>query len=133
MQPVYEVTLPTGFGYVCVLHRHPTYGDVLGVDPTVCERPSPDPTGIVHEQVVIFPIEAAIKAQSLSARHVGDRVVEEPPPLCFKFAVRDKNGDPIYWWLWDGDEIKIAGDDLDLDAMPERKVLTPQELIALWV
>jgi len=131
-QPIYEIALPAGFGYVAVILRHATYGTILGVDRTLHQIQQRDLTGFTADQIVIFPLEAAVKAQTLSARHIGERPVADVPRLCFKFAVRDKDGDPIYWWLWNGDTIEIAGDDCDLSQLPERTVLTQKELVALW-
>jgi hypothetical protein len=37
-----------------------------------------------------------------------------------KFAVRDEDGQPIYWWLWDGDTIEVASTDMNIAALPER-------------
>jgi len=130
--PVFEITLPNGFGYLTVLRRHPTYGDVLGLEPTLFEKPVKETDTLSLNRIVIFPLAAALKAGTLIARHISNNEQGLDPQITFKFAVRDTAGDPIYWWLWDGEAIKIADLDQDLSTLPERRVLTTKELMAIW-
>lgn len=131
-QAVYEIALATGFGYVSILCTHPTYGDVLGVDTAIHETRLKDPGTFTFDQIVIFPLEAAVTSRTVIAQHIGDRPVSDNTPIIFKFAVRDRAGDPIYWWLWDGDQIKLADANEDLDALPERRVLSPRAFLGVW-
>lgn len=131
-QPIFEITLAKGFGYVSLLRSHPTYGDILGVDLTLYRKPLVRLGTFNVNRIVISPLLAAIKATAVSARKIEERTVQNDPDIIFKFAVRDNAGDPIYWWLWDGDVIKIADADEDLSSLPERRVLTPVELLNSW-
>lgn len=129
---VYEIALPNGYGYVRVLRHHPTYGEILTVDQTVYGTPLQDVSALAADKIVIFPLSATARSQEVSFRRMSDTLTAPETPFLFKFAVRDQNGDPIYWWLWDGDEIQISGDDKDIADLPERKILTKKEFLSMW-
>ena len=50
----------------------------------------------------------------------------------FRMPIRDKQGNIVYWWFWDGRGLSY---DTELDAatadLPMREVLTGQRLLAL--
>lgn len=130
--PVYEITLPAGFGYVSVLRWHPTYGDILGVDVTPSDEPLIDTDAFKFGRIVIFPLRAAMAAKRLPARYAGDLQPQQAPNITFKFAVRDQSGGAIYWWLWDGAAITLADARQDLSSVPERRVLTQKDFMNIW-
>jgi hypothetical protein len=56
--------------------------------------------------------------------------VTEPPR--FRMAVRDKAGDVLYWWLWDGDTLSVCTDPDEAErALPLREITGAERFRAL--
>lgn len=128
---VFEIRLDDGFGYVQLRACHAVYGDILDVDMRKYEVSPQDPERLVFSKTVIFPLRA-LSNGSISGSLTGHQRLKRSGTPEFKFAVRDGSGDPIYWWTWNGNSISPAAADQDLDHLPERRVLTATELLALW-
>lgn len=130
---VVEIEMDGKYCYARVLRVHPTYREILALSPTGFASPCDDGARLRFSEVVIFPLGSALRSGRITGRVRPDLSDAPHRPLPrFKFAVRDGAGSPVYWWLWDGDTIEIAGSDDDLDALPERKMTSLAELRAFW-
>jgi hypothetical protein len=47
----------------------------------------------------------------------------------FGLAVKDRAGEPVYWWHWDGDGLRLAPDGANC-ALPLREITPVKTLIA---
>jgi len=127
-----ELRLEGGLGYVLATHAHPAYPEVLSVLPGLrAERPA-DPKTLAAEdgRRVLFPLGAALAAGALDGEVVA-RVDPRPAPFpTFRSPVRGRDGEPLYWWLWDGAGVRPA--DGPTDDIPVRKVLSRDAFLALF-
>ncbi|MEP4196489.1 MAG: hypothetical protein ABJL99_12745 [Aliishimia sp.] len=116
---------------VCV---HPTYHEVLAIDPNRYDALLASPDALSFSEFVIAPLSQALQLGRLKGQvesHLSHHSLLTMP--LFRFAVRDSNGLPIYWWLWDGNSIKIAEADRDISGLPERKLTSISDLKTRWV
>jgi hypothetical protein len=120
--------------YAKCLSVHPTYGEILTLDLQRYEEPVQSACDLTFSEFVIFPLSQALDGGRLHGQVEGHLSTITPSVMPrFKFAVRDGDGQPIYWWLWDGNTIEIASTDMNLAALPERKMTTLSELISRWM
>jgi len=120
------------FRYARVLHIHPTYRDVLALDPGRYAAPAGKDT-LTFSRIVMAPLSYHIRRDPSLGRVRPDLRSQRAAPFpTFKFAVRDAAGAPIYWWLWDGDAIRIAPPEEDLAALPDRRLASLDDLFAIW-
>ena len=135
---IVEIELTSGFGYVEVCHLHDTYPEVLKVCTKKFAEPVEIPQALVFDQICIFPLTMVIASGKLPGKiiyeNVGNnsRFNKAPSFPLFKFAVRDKDGEELYWWLWDGENLELAGKDTVLSDLPERRVMLLNEFSALF-
>ncbi|MGR3502483.1 hypothetical protein [Pseudaestuariivita sp.] len=47
----------------------------------------------------------------------------------FRLAVRDLSGQPLYWWYWSGDGLRLAPDPVDM-RLPLRQITPLEDVIA---
>ncbi|MEP5730324.1 MAG: hypothetical protein ABJL67_13260 [Sulfitobacter sp.] len=116
---------------VCV---HPTYHEILAIDPNGYDVPVATSDMLSFSEFAIAPMSHALQLGRLKGQ-VESHLSNQNPltiPL-FRFAVRDSAGRPIYWWLWDGQSIKIAGPDCDISCLPDRKMTSISDLTSRWV
>ena len=128
---VFEVEHETGFRYVQLRACDAVYGDVLDVDTQTYADPTEDPNRLTFSKTVIFPLSAASN-EGLNVKCIGRARMPKLGMPAFKVAVRDANGEPIYWWIWKGGGITLAPPDCDLDDLPDRRILRMADLLALW-
>ncbi|MGI9378352.1 MAG: hypothetical protein ACR2OW_01790 [Methyloligellaceae bacterium] len=131
---IYEIDLTRGFGYAKVTHYHQTYPDVLRIDPRNYDHPLEDPGDANFENIVLYPLAQSIEGGRIKARKcLNDphfpRVLPFPN---FRFAIRDRQGHSIYWWIWNGDSIVPADPDQDISNLPIRRILSRDEFIEIW-
>ncbi|MEO9684599.1 hypothetical protein [Tateyamaria sp.] len=116
---------------VCV---HPTYHEILAIDPNRYEVPVATSDALSFSEFAIASMSHALQSGSLKGQ-IQNHLSNQNPltmPL-FRFAVRDSAGRPIYWWLWDGQSIKIAEPGCDISCLPDRKLTSISDLTSRWV
>ncbi|QIE56919.1 hypothetical protein G5B40_16625 [Pikeienuella piscinae] len=130
-----EINTEAGRGYVLVTHLHPAYPEALRVYSGLhVARPAKLAEATAAPfSIVLFPLSAAMLDGEL-AGEVVDRLpvpaAERAYPL-FRTPIRDRNGDAIYWWLWDGDAITPAEEGRDIAHLPVREVVGVETLLGL--
>lgn len=131
---IYEISFSSGYGYVKVTHHHQTYLDVLRIDTKKYDHALDDPSNANFEVLVLYPLSHSIESGKIKARKcLSDPSSAESTPFPeFRFAVLNRRGDPIYWWIWNGDSIKPADPDKDISDLPIRQILSPDEFNKIW-
>jgi hypothetical protein len=68
-------------------------------------------------------------SDSVKVRYVGygEIPAHERAFPTFRLPIRNKSGDILYWWAWDGDGLKISQEAANAE-MPLREVLTTENL-----
>jgi hypothetical protein len=86
--------------------------------------------------VAMIPLDSALDKLGRAHEVVGHvEVPEEQKPFpTFRMPIRDKKGEIVYWWFWDGRGLSY---DVELDdaqkALPLREVMTGTRFLDLLV
>lgn len=137
LQPgdIVEIETPEGFFYAQMTHSHSAYPEVVRFFSGVHTAPLDDlarlsaaPTAFV----AMFPLGGALDTGTLVGRNRGALPI--PNDLrsfpTFKMPIRDKQGEVVYWWLWEGDGLSYTvPQDGSYDALPMREVMTVSDLV----
>ncbi|MBO6807535.1 hypothetical protein [Thalassospira sp.] len=133
---IIEITLPQGFGYLQVTHNHPAYPEVVRALPG---RHPARPANIAElakgktEFTLMLPLFSALKQGMIKGEKVGAAKIPANDSTfpTFRMPIRDKQGNVVYWWFWDGEGLHYeANPDASTDQMPLREITTADALIA---
>ncbi|MFP4274369.1 MAG: hypothetical protein ACLFRU_05020 [Paracoccaceae bacterium] len=131
---VVEITCPGGFGYVHLLHKHPSYPPAVRCHRGLHRTRAADPAALVREEsgtVALLPLATILTRLDLPARKVAELPVQESFPR-FRMAIRDPAGRVLYWWFWDGDTLSYSADPAEAEsALPLRKVTSGERFLEL--
>ena len=120
-----------GTRHVQITHLHPPYPDVLrAIAPNGCSQPEDIAKGRTSFTAMV-ELSRAFDEQSLSLRIVGHATIPQGDRQFPKFRVpiRNKAGEILYWWTWDGEGLSVATD-TDTAGLPTREVV-PVEALSL--
>ncbi len=116
--------------YAQVTHRHPSYPPVVrALEGAHGERPQ-DLEALVAGPtrfVAMIPLAAAMRQAGAECEAVGRVEVPEDRRAfpTFRTPIRDKQGEVVYWWFWDGSGLSY---DAELSAaqadLPLREVMS---------
>lgn len=132
---ILEIDTPRGPAYAQVTHNHPAYPEVVRILSGPRDDRPDDLEALAAAQTLftaLAPMGVAVEASSERVRRIGTAAI---PAQCrrfptFRIAIRDRYGDVIYWWLWDGDGLRY---DIHLSeieaAYPMRETLSLDGLI----
>lgn len=130
---VVECRVNGSFRYAQLFYLHPSYREIVGLDPTQFEAGVTDLAALNFSQTLIFPLSEHLQSGDLKGRVRTDLRSARPVQMPrFKFAIRDNTGEALYWWVWDGDGIEIASPDDDLDALPNRCTTPLVDVLKIW-
>ncbi|MFY0614203.1 MAG: hypothetical protein JXQ99_21920 [Hyphomicrobiaceae bacterium] len=130
---VVEVRTDCGWAYVQVTHLHYSYPEIVRVLPGLHDTPCDSAELLVNlpnSFRAITPLAAAIASGRLTGRHMGHYslpTAEQGFPN-FRMPVRDRLGEVIYWWLWDGDGLSYIEPGAASVDVPIREVISPEAL-----
>ncbi|SFQ00430.1 hypothetical protein [Tranquillimonas alkanivorans] len=125
---VVEVRIGDQLAYVQVTHNHPSYPPVVRAFGGLHEKRPEDldalAAGPTHF-VAMIPLGSALR--HVGAEHELVARVQVPDEQkkfpTFRMPIRDKKGEIVYWWFWDGQGLSY---DVELDdeqkALPLREV-----------
>ena len=132
---IVEIETGAGLAYVQVTHNHVSYPEVVrGLPGLHATRPEPvvlarAPTAFT----ALFPLGSALD----QGRIAGSKVASHPVPQSdstfptFRMPVRDRQGNVVYWWLWDGEGLRFETDlDPANDRLPMREVMSLDNFMA---
>ncbi|MHA6344310.1 hypothetical protein [Roseivivax sp. CAU 1761] len=132
-----EIRTARGLAYAQVTHRHPSYPPVVrALEGTHETRPddlealAAGPTRFV----AMIPLAAALRQAGAECAAVARLDIPEDQRAfpTFRMPVRDKQGEVVYWWFWDGRGLSY---DVELDArqqdLPMREVMSGARFLQL--
>lgn len=129
---VVEARTPQGLRYAQVTHRHPATGHVVRVIAGDFQERPRDLAALARhpaERVALCPMEAAIEAGALAVIGAAPIPANAQRFPVFRLPVRDRAGNPVYWWYWDGMGLSLAPPEgLDPDRLPLRQLTPPGQL-----
>ena len=130
---VVEIQTDKGLAYVQVTHLHRSYPEIIRVLPGLHDAPCDGADLLINLPTrfrVITPLSAAVADGQLTGRHVGHYPVPKPEQAFphFRMPVRDRSGQVIYWWLWDGDGLSVVETGTVTADLPLREVVPPEVL-----
>ena len=136
-QPGYiiEVKLQNGFGYLQVTHNHPAYPEVVRALPGRHNKRPGDIAKLAAEKTAftcMLPLFSVIEKGTLAGEKIGSTKIPSADSTfpTFRTPIRDKQGNVVYWWFWDGEGLRYdAEPDASTDGMPMREITTADTLI----
>ncbi|MWD28708.1 hypothetical protein E0K89_014580 [Aquicoccus sp. SCR17] len=127
---IIEITTDKGLAYVHLTHDHESYPPVIRLLKGLhAERPA-DLARFASEAArttAMIPIETALERLGLAHEKAG---YLELPQMersfpTFRMPVRDKQGEIVYWWFWDGQGLSYASElDETQKDLPLRDVMS---------
>jgi hypothetical protein len=134
---IVEIETGAGLAYIHVTHEHPSYPPVLRALPGLHAARPHDPAALAARPggfVAMMPLGAALARLGLAAR-----VVAHAPPEgaarafpTFRMPVRDRAGEVVYWWFWDGETLRHASELTEEEArLPMREVMGAETFLDL--
>lgn len=132
---IVEIETDAGLSYVQVTHNHVSYPEVVRALPGAhAARPelallAKAPTGFS----AMFPLGGALEQGRISGRKVGNYAIPDPDRAfpTFRMPVRDRQGNVVYWWLWDGEGLRLESEAGEAnDRLPMREVMSLDSFMA---
>lgn len=134
---VIEIGVSGRMAHVQVTHLHPSYPSVVRAIEGLHDSGTSDAAAAAKgatKFVAMIPLQTALERVGAPYTNLGQAEIPEDHRdfPTFRMPIRDKEGNTVYWWFWDGRGLSY---DTELDAavanLPMREVLTGQRLIAL--
>lgn len=133
---IVEIRTAKGLAYAQYTHRHPSCGEVVRLLPGLHRKRQQDFDALVQSQTskyLLVPLKKALAGEGAPLAIVGWQALppsEQRFPT-FRMAICDRQGNVLYWWLWDGAAVwprtELTEDEQQL---PFRVVRSVEELIA---
>ncbi|MDU8945719.1 hypothetical protein [Ovoidimarina sediminis] len=125
------VAIETGAGtaHVQITHLRAPYPDVLrAIRPNGASAPDEIAKGETAF-VAMVELARALKKQSASVRVIGHATIPKADRAfpVFRMPIRNKAGEIVYWWTWDGDGLSVSPEAGDTD-LPIREIMTVSAL-----
>ena len=134
---VVEISTSRGLVYVLLSHSHPSYPPVVrALQGTYQDRPADLPSLVAAKPrfIAMIPLEAALDRLDVPSECVAH--IDIPAELRdfphFRMPIRNKAGDILYWWLWNGQGLSFdVTDDSVIQGLPIREVITAERFLEL--
>lgn len=132
---IIEVRTDRGLAYVHLTHVHHSYPPVVrvlrGVQP---ERPAdlPGHVAAAPQLTAMIPLEQALDRLGLANQKAGEAQLPQAEQRfpTFRMPIRDKQGEIVYWWFWDGQGLSYSTElDESQETMPLREVMSSSRLL----
>lgn len=132
-----EIETPKGLAYVLVTHDHPSYPTVVRALAGRHDTRPDDPAALARGPAaftVMIPLAGALRKLGLEHRRVAtldiSKIARNFPT--FRMPIRDKQGQIVYWWLWDGRGLTYETDPTArTDALPLREITSANRFLNL--
>lgn len=134
---VVEIDVGNRKAYAQTTHLHATYPPVVRALEGLHEERPADTAGLVAGNtafVAMIPLATAMKRAGASFEVLGnfDVPADHQDFPTFRMPIRDKKGEIVYWWFWDGRGLSY---DVELtenqQALPMREVMTGRRFLEL--
>ncbi|MEX2519897.1 MAG: hypothetical protein WD969_11255 [Paracoccaceae bacterium] len=132
---IVEIQTGGGLAYVLVTHLHSSYPPVVKALPGLFNMRPVDLCALAAKQAAftaMIPLSSALSRLGVTAEvvdHAEIPTADQAFPT-FRMPIRDKRGEIVYWWLWDGESLRY---DVELDAaqsdLPLREVLSAERFL----
>lgn len=132
---VVEIETEKGLAYAQITHRHPSYPPVVRAIAGLHQTRPDDLKSLVGGEtlfVAMIPLDGAMRQAGRRCEVIGSVVIPEDQRAfpTFRMPIRDKKGEIVYWWFWDGRGLSY---DIDLTAdqreLPMREVMTGRRFL----
>lgn len=132
---VIEIEILDHKAYVQVTHRHASYPPVVrALNGLHKDRPD-DLQALVSGPtnfIAMIPLKSALSRSGARFELVGGADIPEDHRSfpTFRMPIRDKSGEIVYWWFWDGRGLSYDADlDANQEKLPLREVMTAQQFL----
>jgi hypothetical protein len=129
-----EVETPQGLAYLHISHEAPPYPYVVRVVARNCPVRPDDLEALLArapEFVCLAPLPEILARGAIIGRKIASVPSAAQPFPVFRTPIRDRLGEVVYWWLWDGTGLRWCGTDTaDIETYPMREIIGAQELLA---
>ena len=134
---VIEIDVANRKAHVQLTHLHASYPPVVRAIVQARDGGAGDVTAVAGgatKFVAMIPLQTALERAGASYKNLGQAEIPEDHREfpTFRTPIRDKQGNIVYWWFWDGRGLSY---DTELDAaaakLPMREVMTGQRLLEL--
>ncbi|QFS83596.1 hypothetical protein FIU97_12210 [Roseivivax sp. THAF40] len=132
---VVEIHTGKGLAYAQITHNHGSYPSVVRALGGLFDTRPSDLAALVAGDslfVAMIPLGSAMERVGRSCAVVANIEVPDAQKAfpTFRMPIRDKKGEIVYWWFWDGRGLSY---DVELDAqqesLPMREVMTGARFI----
>ncbi len=132
-----EIKTGKGLAYAQITHNHPSYPPVVRAIAGIKQTRPDDVAAIAQEEtafVAMIPLDGAMRHAGAPFEVIGHVEIPEDQRAfpTFRMPIRDKKGEIVYWWFWDGRGLSY---DTELDAaqekLPLREVMTGRRFLEL--
>lgn len=127
---VVEIRTDAGLRYAVVTHDHPSYPTVVQVMAGAYQTRPDNLAGIVEGKAAftaMVPLRGVLSKLDLVHEVAGtvDLGATSARFPTFRMPIRDKQGEIVYWWFWDGRGLSYEVDPgTERDALPLREVMS---------
>ena len=134
---VIEIAIGQQQAYAQVIHNHSSYPPVVrALDGLHGKRPGELDNIVAGKTrfVAMIPLATALARAGADFENLGtfDIPEEHRDFPTFRMPIRDKQGEIVYWWFWDGRGLSY---DVELsetqDSLPIREVMTGSRFLEL--
>ncbi|MBO6560259.1 MAG: hypothetical protein JJ959_06960 [Nisaea sp.] len=127
---VIAIETAVGTRHAQVTHARSPYPDVVRAIRPRSDAQSPEEIAKGETAfVAMVELGRAMRDQSVTVTVIGHATVPAADRNfpTFRLPIRNKAGETIYWWTWDGDSLSVASDGTD-SLMPIREILPSNAL-----
>ena len=121
---IVAVDTTNGLRHVQITHLRAPYPDVLrAIDPTGAERPEDIAKGKTAF-IAMVELGRALRDDTVATRIIGHATIPQNDRAfpTFRLPIRNKAGEIVYWWTWDGEGLSVAPEAGETD-FPIREIL----------
>ena len=132
---IVEIGTDKGLVYVHLTHEHPSYPPVVRLLKGVHAAQPDDIPGHARDNVfytAMIPLVSALNRIGVSHRKVGELALtgSDRDFPTFGMPIRDKQGNVVYWWFWDGRGLTYSSElEAQQDSLPLREVMSASTMM----
>lgn len=127
---IVEIETEAGVRHVQVTHLRAPYPDVLRA---IAPNPAAaNPVEIAKGKTAftaMVELSRALRDDSVAMRVIGHATIPQEHRAfpTFRLPIRNRDGEIVYWWMWDGEGLTVAPEAAETD-LPIREILPVAEL-----
>ena len=134
---VVEIAIGQQKAYAQMIHNHPSYPPVVRALDGLRDKHPADLDSVVAGKtrfVAMIPLATALPRAGSEIENLGTFDIPEEHRAfpTFRMPIRDKQGEIVYWWFWDGRGLSY---DVELseaqESLPIHEVMTGSRFLEL--